>query len=730
MSLKEFDAKQFLLEKGERVGLGIALTLMVLILIFSLFMPSKGFFSGSPAAKAKVLAEGTTKLDNALKSPTNVPKGDDLPQDTKDRLIKLDTTPLGPGNYATLGFFEPAKQESPARRPPKIYNMVEDAVAVKSVLIDTYLFNSDFSTVVVLRESGNNAAASAGGNNPFQKMYGNKGKGNTPPGASPQGMSKEMQRTQNRIFNPNGSNNLQGLGGGETEYTPKPLPVSKWNPQELTARQPRPLRVAVIGGSFPYKAQLEEFKQKLRLSDINAVLNEPLSEKDKESKAFEFLGVEVQRREIDAAGNKGEWQDLQLAQAYQLWLKHTFWPLQPEDPKINLVKFDGLVAPLLRVFHPDKKVDPTMRTPGMMRVPGMPQPAGARGAEAEGPDVSKDYPDIVAKLPLIQDTLDKLSDVQVSRIAAPKSKTDFSEFNPFKPYEPPADDAATRNGNQSTTPSTDQDLTIPEYALVRLVDVDLAPGKNYQYRVRIRMVNPNYQHEDVASPEYKKAKDLTSKDWYEIKQIARVPPELMYYVVDEKQIASQQEQKEITKKGNPSAQSRLWSANKPSGSDPIVFQFHRWVESTPLNKDKDIVPVGDWAIADRVFVSRGEYVGRKVRVDLPIWKYSQNAYVLPIEEQKKRNAYDRRTFTGLDVDFGFDNSPTEDTILVDFEGGRVFSQSPKMDDTCRTEVLMLSPDGKLLARNSAKDTEDEERVNTRKKVFERIENIRQGKGAE
>ena len=75
MNLKEFNAKQFLLEKGEQVGLGIAVTLMVLLLIFSLFMPSKGFFSGSPAAKAQVLNKDATTLETALRTKP-IPEGE------------------------------------------------------------------------------------------------------------------------------------------------------------------------------------------------------------------------------------------------------------------------------------------------------------------------------------------------------------------------------------------------------------------------------------------------------------------------------------------------------------------------------------------------------------------------------------------------------------------------------------------------------------------------------
>src|SRR6516164_9155518 len=98
MNLKEFDAKQFMLEKGERVGLGVALTLMVLMLIFSLFMPSSGFFSGSPSAKAQPLEEGSKQLTNAL--ATRQPGDNDTPpKDPESRKIDLDAKQLQPALY-------------------------------------------------------------------------------------------------------------------------------------------------------------------------------------------------------------------------------------------------------------------------------------------------------------------------------------------------------------------------------------------------------------------------------------------------------------------------------------------------------------------------------------------------------------------------------------------------------------------------------------------------------
>ena len=146
--------------------------------------------------------------------------------------------------------------------------------------------------------------------------------------------------------------------------------------------------------------------------------------------------------------------------------------------------------------------------------------------------------------------------------------------------------------------------------------------------------------------------------------------------------------------------------------------------------------VGEWAVADRVFVARGEYIGQTVRVDLPVWKYTQDSFVLPAEDQKKRGQ--RKPPTGVLVNFGTDSSDRE-TILVDFEGGKRTFELPaptvegvapkpvRVDDVSSVEVVMLSPEGKLLARNSAADTADEDRQKRRTKYLARIKEIREGK---
>jgi hypothetical protein len=748
MSLKEFNAKQFLLEKGEQVGLGVALTLMVLMLILSLFMPSKGFFSGRPATKAKELDNSTKQLEDAL--ATRQPGEKDLPEKREGKLIALDTAGLEPDNYATEIWFEPRMRENKARRPPKIYPVEEAVASVVDVPIDTYLFRFGQNPSVLLLQGKNQRIGGSGSspaaNNPFAQFGRQVG---AMAGSGGRGGSGAMMRQQQQMLggvNLGALNRLQGAADN-TEFETRWIPLDDWNPQQqVTAHLPQPLRMAIIVGSFPYKKQILEYQNRLRLKSTDEVLNETIGEKDKQTAAFDFRGVEVERREVDADGKPlGEWGNPQLKESYQEWLKNTYLPFQEEDPKYDSVKPNGgkgLVMPLLREFRANKQPDapgfPGMMQ-GMMRgmmgsMRGGPQqPNVAKTqAPAEESKPSSRYQEVeklIGDLPKIKETLDNIEKAQPKQIAA-AHKFQRAEFlNPFDAESAlPTDKNQNQTTGYNTQGNTSGEPYIPDYVLVRVVDVNIKPGKYYQYRLKVNMANPNYQRSDVASPEYKVKETLESSDWYEMPQVVKAPPEQFYYAVDE---AHGKSLAEINRTiPAESAQYKMWRASVPSPTgEQVAFQFHRWVETTQQSrKETEQIPVGEWAVADRVFVARGEYMGRRVNVDLPIWKYTQNMFILPTVSERINRKVGKPN-TGIDVEFGQD-PPESNLILVDFEGGRVSSQTPKVDDTCAIEVLMLAPDGKLLARNSVKDTTDDERIKRRDRALERIKDVREGKGIE
>jgi hypothetical protein len=724
MNLKEFDAKQFLLEKGERVGLGIALTLMVLMLIISLFMPSKGFFAGSPSKNAEVLEQGSKQLQQALN--TAQPGPADLPGSTAGQLIRLDTEKLPAGKvYEDLVWFEPTRSDNPARRPPTIRNLVEAVVRVVAVPIDTYIFSQKFDRIMVLKDQsgGGKNSGNAGGKNALANMY----KGMQPPGM---GGGDAMKRQMGQFRNLNGQ---RILGADEKpDYDTTFVPLADVDPNSAhLARQLRPARMAIIAGSFPYKAQLDEFKSKLHLPSIQEVLNDTVKDGKDELPAFRFLGVLVQRQELDANGKVvSGWADMDLAGSYKLWMMNSGLPFEPENPKYEPIQplFPGLVMPRLREFHEESQQDQMAMTPPAPGVrPQEPREAPRKEGESK-------YPDVAGELKGIKETLDKLTGGTTKRIAVPPSKFRTQNFDPFNPQAAPATDAEAPKPDKSDDKAeAPEDVTVPDYCLVRLVDVTIETGKFYRYRIKIRMGNPNYNRPDVASPAYKLAKEMESKEWFELPQTVSVAEELFYYVVDQKHVKKDEGPKggEKPLKGTPMYE--MWKYGHEPRADQVVFQFQRWVESTPVVPDSEPVPIGEWAVADRVFVARGEYIGQKVRVDLPVWKYTQDSFVLPAEDQKKRGQ--RRPPTGVVVDFGADN-PDRETILVDFEGGKRTFELPaptpeakpiRVDDISSVEVVMLSPEGKLLARNSAADANDENRQKRRTEYLARIKEIREGK---
>jgi hypothetical protein len=92
-----------------------------------------------------------------------------------------------------------------------------------------------------------------------------------------------------------------GLTGGDAPANEGLVPVelAKLHPRASLAVKPWPVWMAGITASFPYKAQLEEFQQKLQKAGINDVLAEEALEADDQKptpKAFRFLGVNLERR--------------------------------------------------------------------------------------------------------------------------------------------------------------------------------------------------------------------------------------------------------------------------------------------------------------------------------------------------------------------------------------------------------------------------------------------------
>lgn len=152
------------------------------------------------------------------------------------------------------------------------------------------------------------------------------------------------------------------------------------------------------------------------------------------------------------------------------------------------------------------------------------------------------YPRLETQLKTIDSTLVELKKQNTAGQAVPKPASRFTSegFNPFGGGEDPADkpmEDKPMTGKPGEKPGEKPEWTPPEHCLIRICDITIEPGKTYEYRFQIRMVNPNYQHPNVVKKDLANDRELKSA-WFEVKDESGepikvvVPPEAHFYASD------------------------------------------------------------------------------------------------------------------------------------------------------------------------------------------------------
>jgi len=344
---------------------------------------------------------------------------------------------------------------------------------------------------------------------------------------------------------------------------------------------------------------------------------------------------------------------------------------------------------------------------------------GGASSEKESKTPKKDpYPAIEKELPAIVKTLTELKEKKVVSPTIPNQfgGDGFDVFSGGKPMDAGSDTTTGGMPASGMTGGTDDGkaLELPEHVLVRLIDVTVVPGKTYEYRMQIRMANPNLKRRDVASPAYADPPELLS-EWSAIPIVVRVDPELHFYVVDQK--------RQETKYRGP-------NSNIPVDSHRnLMMQAHRWLEEVVIGSDNHI-PVGEWSAAERFPVYRGEYVGMSERVELPVWRYTREDFVIAADASTTKRK------VGVNVPFGYQKKgPQPEAILVDFTTtkhgyDRVVSrnedkvETKKVTDDSGQEALVLNPDGRLVLLEGPRNIEDETRKARLDEVRKRVDKYR------
>ncbi len=678
-------------EKGEKVGLGVCLAIMLLFGGLGLW----GSISApSPIKNAEDMKKLADDKSQAFKRAEPGENDNPGPENSSTKLAALDK--LDPTAYRGRQMFSESEFIDVKRRPPAILTVDDAKVSLARVAVRSLMFTKDGKSLTVIKGGGATTPMAGG-------VAGvPAGGGNTATAQQKAQAIRLFAAKKNALkATPEGNKYADRLiaYARTIEFSNRkmvePLTVTveefeKMKGSHRPAEQALPLRMAIVNASFPYKAQMEEFRNKLKLGSFSEVLNDATASPEDPNvgvNAFRFLGMNVERRKKTADGKWEDWKPLDIRGNYLPYATSTGFGFEPEDASIADFIVNGLMMPKLRTFDPEHypKVD-----------------------------------DAELSLAKIKSQVDESARKDKEKLKQSKPRTKQDTFDVFSPapvatgatgegpgMAPPAFNPTGTVGAGGFVPGAPammmpglaqgQDVEPPAHNLVRFIDVDIQPGESYEYRVQIRMGNPNYKRtKDVASPSYADGAELVS-EWSKVPIILSLPEEQSCYLVD------QRKEDEKTFKGLGSEDSKR----------QVPMQIHKWFLNTGAATQN--LSVGDWTVAERVSVFRGEFVGRQVIAKIPLWIYFFEGFgLLP-----PKTAKGVKTGDGILVDFSPDRKDRPDFLLVDFEGPeytheRVKSVGPdakqvisKVEDRDRMiEAYIINPLGQLEVHNIVSDREN------------------------
>jgi hypothetical protein len=713
MALQLFDIKQFLIRKGERVALGVAVAVMATMIVVSILTT---LLSGQSAAgNTRELKDLVSRVASATANSTPPTSLAELPADLRGAGRKT----VDPEWFACTNlYFDHNRDIDRKWRAPLVLEPDEFAADVVrgAVPIRVLRKEDDGLFAVGMLQTENDELSDASRTKLQQEFKSFKkwdqllkaidrqgfrrgaGFGVGPGGA---GISAGARTGRAAAGVPSAAGagpwSRWGRGRSRGSWTT----MLKWVKEDQLDKVQRlrpaqdimPVRMVIVRGTFPYRRQLEEFRRALRFDSVEALLHDP-------GAIPEFLGILVQRREIQPDGTAGDWATLDIeGSVKQLRIRAV--SLEPENPELEGFRV---------ILQPNRLV--------------MPRPKLIRGEK---------YPDL--NLHGVGETLAKLEKSTAGDLPPPPPKSRFEDVDPWSDVQPdtrvadgrgtrgasalalagmaPAIRRAGRDGGAGALPrSAGQDqpraasaarasYALPDKCLFRFLDVTVQPGRTYEYRLKIRLANPAFGKEELAvSKETAAVRELQAPQWTQVTERVgdserprrvTVSDELLYYAMDEKI-------------------DRAPAANQ----ERAAVQIHRWLEDVRVNPhdQSSVVPVGDWTVLERALIHRGEYIGGQQEVEIPVWRTAQNRFTLAAhaDDDNQRAPGQSRPVKhkGVLVDFSTDPVWNQPSILVDFQGGkRTLELDGKVvTEESSEELLVLDADGKLVVRTSAKDAQD------------------------
>ena len=135
-------------------------------------------------------------------------------------------------------------------------------------------------------------------------------------------------------------------------------------------------------------------------------------------------------------------------------------------------------------------------------------------------------------------------------------------------------------------------------------------------------------------------------------------------------------------------------------------------------------------------MTRGEYIGRPLRVQLPVWRMDREEFVIADDLTAKG----RSAIKGIQVEFGYGANRTQpEAIAIDLHNGKAgidkvvsrtdegaVDKTTKVIDEAAPEVLLMDPNGRMLLLEGAIDAADKSREERLELVRKRIEEVSKG----
>ncbi|HMP02399.1 MAG TPA: hypothetical protein PKC45_07860, partial [Gemmatales bacterium] len=458
-----------------------------------------------------------------------------------------------------------------------------------------------------------------------------------------------------------------------------------------------PVRAAYVVGIYPHAKQLE--------------LNSQALKEDKATVLPYYKRLEIQRRELVLKGTRLPDGSLAAEDLVVIDDGRGSISLQPvsslpEITKDNEAHLAGwrmvdrtVISDRLRLAASDAFREPDSIVAGLLAscrllVQRLPEP------------VRGEYPPIYNEIPPFKEMVEKIKkDKTVIPPPRRDPRLERGVDDAFGDEPPPPTDS----GQQPAAGDTKEQEYVPEYGLVRFLDLELdaeaVGGRTFEYRVRVVLDNPNFERPHiVAVPESARIREVRGA-WSPLVRVTF--PSDTYIFADERQRRTTRPDIADT-----------------SDLDKVPLQVHAWLgristEGGAAAEER----VGDWWV-DRVLASRGEFIGRIPNAYLDRQRSRGNADTF---EQRSGEASlivwvptvpsdpSNPTLFGLEM-LSKVRTPNLMTryVLVDFEGGaRLNYRPPGSNTTFRedvpAEILVLDPSGRLFTRSLLADRDHPER---------------------